>query len=98
MATQKSTQPARDGAIEGLLAEIASVAYLTDRGPQARVGEVEALEHENTALRSVISRMGWLADIALHRLGSDNCLRQGKANAWLLPCTVSDALAQAVPS
>lgn len=96
MTNRKSTQPAPDAFIEGVLSEIASGAYLTERGPQSSVGDVEALEYENNVLRGLIAKMGWMADLALRRLDSANCIHNGEAEAWLLPRAVYEALTQKV--
>ena len=94
MAPKTVNQPVCDTAIEQLLAEIASVAYLTGDRPCKVIGSsTEELEREIGALFDIVARLGWMADIALHRLDSDNCLRQGEAALWLLPPAVTNTLA-----
>lgn len=107
MATRKSThtEPAasvndsaeivssNDPAIEALLSQIASTAYLTDRRLRlVPVGDARIDEMEIDALRDVVMRMGWMADIALQRLGSINTMHNGHAEQWLLPPSCVTAL------
>lgn len=99
MATQKFTQPAPDRAIEALLAEIASTAYFTEaRAATASAPEPEEMTFELARLRDTIARMGWMADVALKRLDSENCMYEGDAAAWLLPAGCFEVLAQGVQS
>ncbi|RYG57334.1 MAG: hypothetical protein EON56_02680 [Alphaproteobacteria bacterium] len=91
MATQKSTQAAPIRAIEALLGEITSAAYFTE-SLHAKLDVTEGdKDDEIHALRQVVARMGWMADMALHRLGSHNCLREGRAQDWLLTPVTLDA-------
>jgi hypothetical protein len=110
MATRKSTQAApaasvndfsqvvlsSDPAIEALLAEIASTAYLTERLQSDLPLDLpfDATNHQTQIdnLRLVVARLGWMADIALQRLGSMNTMRNGDAAQWLLPAVCVDAL------
>lgn len=99
MAIKTVNQTVPDTAIEQLLSEIASVAYVTGDRPCKVIGSsTEELEREIDALFDIVARLGWMADIALRRLDSDNCLRQGEAEAWLLPPSVKNAIAQEVKS
>lgn len=100
MATQQSTQIAPDGATEALFAEIASRAYLTKQ--QQRESDI-GVDHDELMLdieelRATVAQMGWMADIALKRLGSANCIHDGDAAAWLLPSVLFKALAHEVQS
>jgi len=99
MATQKSTQVAPDGAIESLLGEIASMAYCTDKHLSNHPADVnDAYQYEADMLRDVVARMGWIADMALKRLDSINCIHGGDAAAWLLPARCTDLLSKKVAS
>ncbi|MGF6526034.1 hypothetical protein [Variovorax sp. PvP013] len=99
MATQKSTQAAPDRAIEILLAEIATTAYSTEQELRASPADnAELYEHEVDRLRGVVARLGWMADIALQRLGSIHTLCNGHAEQWLLPPLAIELLSQEVES
>lgn len=99
MATAKHTQTTPDGAIEHLLAEIASTAYFTERRLRSTPGDsTELFEFEADLLRNTMARLGWLADMALQRLGSVNCLQDGRAESWLLAPLTNDLLAVEVQS
>jgi hypothetical protein len=80
--------------VEPLLAEIASVAYMTEEGlrGQSSDGSLAATTAENEMLRHTVARMGWMADVLLHRLESINCMREGNAASWLLPPTCTKAM------
>ncbi|MGI4776613.1 MAG: hypothetical protein ACRYGA_00615 [Janthinobacterium lividum] len=95
MATQKSTQPARDEAIEHLLGEIASTANFTEMRLRNTPGDcVELYEYEVDLLRQTVARMGWMADIALRRLGSiGSMVHSGNAEDWLLSPKMNELLA-----
>ena len=84
MATQKSTQAATDLAVESMLSEINSAAYFTESLFQKVGAPAESQEDEVQTLRDIIARMGWMADLALNRLGSPNCMYEGRAEEWLL--------------
>ena len=76
--------PEAEKALEPLLAEIASIAYMTEQGLR-NTCRSDALESEFSLLRDTVARLGWIADIGLRRLGSLNCMHEGKADEWLLP-------------
>ncbi|MGI4778016.1 MAG: hypothetical protein ACRYGA_07835 [Janthinobacterium lividum] len=84
MATQKSTQPAPMGVVESLLGEITTDAYFTETLFFRIESPEENKDDEIHALRQVIARMGWKADLALHQMNSVNCMREGRAEVWLL--------------
>lgn len=99
MAIQKSTQGAPDRAIENLLGEIASMAYCTEKQLRCTPADIpETYEHEAEMLRGVVARLGWIADMALKRLGSINCIHEGDAAAWLLPPLSVELLSKEVQS
>ena len=93
MATAKHTQPAPDEAIEHLLGEIASTAYVTELRLRHTPGDCdELLAHEVDQLRQTVARMGWMADMALRRLGSI-VVHSGRAEDWLLSPRMNELLA-----
>jgi hypothetical protein len=98
-AKQSHTQVAPDRAVENLLAEIASTAYLTEQRLRNTPGDIpELYEHEVELLRNTVARLGWMADLALKRLGSLNTMRDGDAAAWMLTPLAVELLSQEVQS
>lgn len=114
MATRKSTHPApavsvtdspkvvssADPAIENLLGEIALLAHRTDHRLRLTPCDARDLDEiEVDTLRDIVMRMGWMADVALQRLGSSDTVRNGHAEQWLLtPLSVANLLAHEVQS
>jgi hypothetical protein len=81
-----------DPAIENLLSEIAATAYATELRLRETPGDdPELTVLECDVLRDVVKRMGWMADVALSRLGSLSNIHNGDAAFWLLPpvCALS---------
>lgn len=80
---------------EQLLSQIVITAYDTEqRLRETPLDIVELHEYEIEQLRQTIARLGWMADVALKRMGSMECLQRGDAAAWLLPPTAGAVLAQ----
>ena len=88
-----TTSQPKTAALEALLAEIASTAFLTEEMLQESIWDrPEAAVSMCRVLRKTIARMGWMADIGLHRLDSINCMRDGDAAQWMMPPYAVDAL------
>ncbi|MGF6526035.1 hypothetical protein [Variovorax sp. PvP013] len=102
MSTARSnsaSQTAPDDAIEALFEEIANTAYLTEeRLKVTPTDDAELQAHELDVLRRVVRRLGWIADMGLHRVGSNRTIYEGDAVAWLLSPYTNECLAQKVPS
>lgn len=83
--TDAINQPQTE-AWEALLSEIASTAFLAEEMLQESIWDSpEASACMSRMLRQTIARMGWMADIGLHRLGSSNCMHGGDAVQWMMP-------------
>jgi hypothetical protein len=93
MATQKSTQTPADRIVEQLLGQITMTAYSTEQRLRETPGDVpEIYESEIELLRHTVARLGWMADLALKSMGSNDCLLCGDATAWLLAPSTVEAL------
>ena len=92
-------QPTSDDAIEALFEEIANTAYLTEQRLKVTPTDDSQLQaHKLDVLRRVVRRLGWIADMGLHRVGSNRTIHEGDAVAWLLSPYTNECLAQKVSS
>lgn len=82
-----------DPAIEVLLAEIVDVAHGAEQHMRLTPFDTpEIHEYHASMLRGVVARLGWMADIALQRLGSIHTMCNGSAEQWLLTSASVEAL------
>ncbi|RZI75179.1 MAG: hypothetical protein EOP13_06290 [Pseudomonas sp.] len=93
------SQATSDDAIEALFEEIANTAYLTEeRLKVTPTDDSELQAHELDVLRRIVRRLGWIADMGLHRVGSNRTIHEGDAVAWLLSPYTNECLAQKMTS
>jgi hypothetical protein len=95
----KASQATPDDAIEALFEEIASTAFLTEeRLKITPIDDSELQAHELDVLRRIVRKLGWIADMGLHLVGSNRTIHEGDAAAWLLAPYTNECLAQKAPS
>lgn len=65
------------------LGTLAHVAMGVSRDPREGCQSLDELEHRIQLLRHLVDRMGWVADVALRRLGDRGML--ARPEDWMLP-------------